>query len=124
MRTRLFTITTLLALAIALPAVVPTELPASTSAISMRAVFPNPFTIGTTFELTMPRSGHIRIAVHDILGKHIRTLFEGEHDAGRYQVPWDGKDESGIPVIPGIYICSLFSQDSYVTSVKVVKVQG
>jgi len=90
----------------------------------MRSVYPNPFTTSTTFQLTMPRSANILISVHDIVGKHIKTLHDGYHEAGKYDVPWDGKDESGNPVIPGVYICSLFSESSFVTSVKVVKVQG
>jgi hypothetical protein len=72
----------------------------------------------------MPRTAEIRIAVHDLLGKPVRTLYTGMHPAGRYDVFWDGNDETGTPVRPGIYICSLFSEDSFVTSVKVVKVQG
>lgn len=107
-----------------MPAFTPTDLPADIRLVAMRRVYPNPFTEGTTFDLTMPRSANIRIAVHDLLGKHVRLLHQGEHEAGKFKIPWDGKDESGVPVIPGIYICSLFSDDSFVTSVKVVKVQG
>ncbi|HVZ40703.1 MAG TPA: T9SS type A sorting domain-containing protein [Candidatus Kapabacteria bacterium] len=124
MNTKRYIIAVLLGIGVALPAFFPAKLPAGDQAITVRSVYPNPFTVGTTFQLTMPRTGQIRIAVHDILGKQIKTLFEGEHPSGRYDIYWDGKDETGSPVIPGIYICSLFSSDSYVTSVKVVKVQG
>lgn len=124
MKNRLLPLVALLLVGLTIPALSPRELPAGERAVSMRAVYPNPFTNGTTFQLTMPRTGQIRIAVHDILGKRIKVLFEGEHAQGRYDIYWDGKDETGNPVIPGIYICSLFSEDSYVTSVKVVKVQG
>jgi|GEM_PF-2178017 len=120
-------IITLLAIAGALliPALIPSEMPADQQAISMRKVYPNPFTDGTTFQLTLPRAARVRIVVHDLLGKHVRLLLQDDnHPAGQFDVPWDGRDESGIPVIPGVYICSLFSEDSFVTSVKVVKVQG
>lgn len=124
MKTRLITALILLGALLAIPALIPSELPAGEGSISMRSVYPNPFTTSTTFQLTMPRNADILIAVHDIVGKHVRTLYEGHHEAGKYDVPWDGKDASGNFVIPGIYICSLFSESSFVTSVKVVKVQG
>lgn len=124
MKARLFTMMVLVGVMSVLPFSAPQWVPAGDQAITVRTVHPNPFTVGTTFQLTMPRNGIIRIAVHDLLGKHIRTLFEGEHPSGTYDVYWDGKDVAGSAVIPGIYICSLFSEDSYVTSVKVVKVQG
>lgn len=89
---------------------------------STKAVYPNPFTEGTTFQLTMPRDAPIRITVYDLLGKPIRTLFEGLHAKGQYDVPWDGKDTSGNAVQPGVYICVLFSDGVAVKPVKVIKV--
>ncbi len=89
---------------------------------SMRAVHPNPFTEGTTFQLSMPRDGDIRITVYDLLGKPMQTLYEGFQRAGKYDVPWDGKDMNGEPVPPGVYICVLFSNGIAVKPVKVIKV--
>jgi flagellar hook assembly protein FlgD len=124
MKTRLIATLIFMGALLAIPALIPSELPAGEGAISMRGVHPNPFTTSTTFQLSMPRNADILIAVHDIVGKHVRTLYEGHHEQGTYPIFWDGKDVTGNPVIPGIYICSLFSENSFVTSVKVVKVQG
>lgn len=89
---------------------------------SAAAVYPNPFTEGTVFQLSMPNDARIRISVYDLLGKPIRILFEGVHPKGNYDVPWDGNDETGKPVIPGMYICVLFSENVAVKSVKVIKI--
>lgn len=89
---------------------------------STAAVYPNPFTEGTVFQLSMPNDARIRISVYDLLGKPIRMLFEGIHPKGNYDVPWDGNDETGKPVIPGMYICVLFSENVAVKSVKVIKI--
>lgn len=88
------------------------------------AVWPNPFSQGQepVFQLTMPKTAKIKIEVFDIVGRHIRTLFEGEHPEGNYDIKWDAKDESQTDVPPGIYICALFSEGVMVKSVKVVKV--
>jgi hypothetical protein len=117
MRTRIIATSLLAALAIFAP------LEAGIGSIGTRAVYPNPFTVGTTFQLSLPESGPIRIVVYDLLGKPVRVLFDGVHQAVlNYDIPWDGNDETGRPVEPGIYICSLFSKDVFVKSVKVVKV--
>ncbi len=100
-----------------------TPVSAGTGAAGGRAVQPNPFTIGTTFKLNLPESAPIRIVVFDLLGRPVRVLFDGMHQAVRdFDIPWDGNDETGRPVDPGIYICTLFSNNVFVTSVKVVKV--
>lgn len=97
-----------------------------------KEVFPNPFKEGTTFELTMPREAKIKIDVYNIRGQHIRNLFGGEsgelHPATpgsqAKPIPWDGKDEFGEAVPPGIYICVLQSDGLTIKSVKVVKMEG
>lgn len=87
-----------------------------------RDVWPNPFTEGTTFQLTMPTAGVIKICVYDITGKLMHTLIDGFQPAGNYDVYWNGKDLDGNPVPPGVYVCTLFSDNTVVKSVKVVKV--
>ena len=88
-----------------------------------KMVHPNPFTESTTFQLTMPKSARIRIAVFDMLGQHVRTLHEGVHPEGTHDIFWDGKDLNGNPVPPGVYVCTLYSENVAVKSVKVVKAQ-
>jgi flagellar hook assembly protein FlgD len=108
-----------------LPILIPSDLPASQSISLGRKVYPNPFTVNTTFELTMPTAGIVSIAVFDILGKHVVTLQDRvAFPAGVHPIPWDGNDKEGQPVIPGVYICSLFSDNTVVKSVKVVKIKG
>lgn len=96
-----------------------------------KEVHPNPFTEGTTFQLTMPREAKIKIDVYNIRGQHIRNLFGGE--AGELHpptqgtegkpIPWDGKDMFGESVPPGIYLCVLQSDGVTIKSVKVVKME-
>jgi hypothetical protein len=105
----------------ALTALVPVS--AGTGSTGSHAVYPNPFTAGTTFQLSLPKSSNIRIVVYDLLGKPVRVLYDGPHDAAENSpVPWDGNDETGRPVEPGIYICTLFAENVFVKGVKVVKV--
>ena len=84
---------------------------------------PNPFFEGTTFELTMPRTGNVTIVVYDVIGRHVRTLIANEkREAGVHPVDWDGKDESGSKVLPGMYLAVLSVDGVIVETVKAVKV--
>ena len=90
---------------------------------STKKVHPNPFTEGTTFQLTMPKPGKIRISVYNMLGELIKTLRDGEQGQGEFDIYWDGKDLNGNPVPPGVYVCTLYSENVAVKSVKVIKAQ-
>lgn len=125
MNVRTLTALALATALLALPLATPSDLPASQSLSLSRKVHPNPFTTSTTFELTMPTGGVVSIAVFDMLGKRVITLKNNEfYPAGVHPIFWEGKDENGQPVIPGVYICSLFSDNTVVKSVKVVKIKG
>lgn len=113
---------TILATLVLVAVLLPRTLMAANDAHATRAVWPNPFTEGTTFQLTMPSAGVIKIAVYDITGKLMQTLHDGFHEAGNYDIYWNGKDLDGNPVPPGVYVCTLFSDNTVVKSVKVIKV--
>jgi hypothetical protein len=84
-------------------------------------VHPNPFAEGTTFQLTMPKSARIRIAVYNVLGELMQVLYEGEHAQGEYDVYWNGLDMNGNPVPRGVYVCTLHSEGKPIQWVKVIK---
>jgi len=45
----------------------------------------------------------VRLEVFDASGRRVRTLFQGSVVAGRHDVDWDGRDETGAAVPSGIY---------------------
>ena len=44
---------------------------------AVSAAYPNPFTPQTAFTLTVRRSQNVRIALYDLTGRRVETLFEG-----------------------------------------------
>jgi hypothetical protein len=66
--------------------------------------YPNPFNPVTRIEYKLPGNRtRVSVVVYDVSGRKVRTLVNGEKDAGRHVVDWDGRDEGGRPVGSGVY---------------------
>ncbi len=95
--------------------------PPTEDSVSFNAYcFPNPFSSqeGTTITLSIPNSKTLSIDIYTVTGVFIRSLIkdliilEGEHS-----FKWDGKDQYGNLINPGIYFGSL-TLDSLTTVIK------
>jgi hypothetical protein len=64
---------------------------------------PNPFNKNTMIAYDLPKSSHASLKVYDVSGRLVRTLIDGDHKAGYYFLPWDGKDERSRELSSGIY---------------------
>ncbi len=76
--------------------------------------FPNPFNPQTTISFDLPGRDDrevmpVRLEIFDIRGRLLKTLFEGELEAGHYQFSWDGRDDSGTMLPSGVYFYRLDS---------------
>jgi flagellar hook assembly protein FlgD len=70
--------------------------------------FPNPAGNGrTSIAYGVPESAgpavHTTLRFFDVRGRAVRTLVDTVVPPGRYQVTWDGKDDSGARVGSGVY---------------------
>lgn len=79
--------------------------------LAIRTVAPNPFNPGTTIYIDLPTSGTVSVAVHDLRGRLVRTLWRGEMTAGRSSIAWDGTDKRGQQAASGVYVVRLASAD-------------
>lgn len=70
---------------------------------------PNPFSGLTTIGFNVGRPGHTAIRVYDRTGQVVRTLLDDIRPAGAHTVRWDGTDNLGNKVAPGVYFCTLVS---------------
>jgi hypothetical protein len=66
--------------------------------------YPNPFNPNTTIRFRLAEMAEVKVTVHDILGREVRTLVHGEWSAGTHDVIWDGKNASGVQAATGVYI--------------------
>jgi len=67
----------------------------------------NPSVGGTALELALPEDGMAELSVYDVAGRLVRTLVDEWMDAGTRSVVWDGRDETGAAVAPGVYLFRL-----------------
>ncbi|MBN1349029.1 T9SS type A sorting domain-containing protein [candidate division KSB1 bacterium] len=74
--------------------------------------YPNPFNPETTIKYALPENGHVRLIIYDILGREVIRLVDECKPAGFYEVKWDGRNREGIGVGAGVYIFSLFCNES------------
>ncbi|MFT5144390.1 MAG: hypothetical protein ACI84D_003024, partial [Thalassolituus oleivorans] len=66
--------------------------------------YPNPFNPVTTIGFELPATGHVRLAVYDVLGREMEVLASGTLEAGSHQVRFDAQ---ALP--SGTYIYRLYT---------------
>ena len=49
------------------------------------------------------------LALFDLQGRKLRTLLKGTYPAGEQSVLWDGRDDAGNRIAPGVYLARLAS---------------
>jgi len=68
---------------------------------------PNPFRGMTSITFTLPSPSDARLEVFDLLGRHVRSVVNGRLEPGEHRATWDGRDDHGALVHPGIYLYRL-----------------
>ena len=68
---------------------------------------PNPFSGNTVIKYALPRDVEVELVIYNIAGQRVRTLVNGKQAAGYRAVEWNGRDDSGRPVAPGVYFCKM-----------------
>ncbi|MBT3227984.1 MAG: T9SS type A sorting domain-containing protein [Candidatus Marinimicrobia bacterium] len=89
-----------------LVSVIDIGLPAPTE-FSLQQNYPNPFNPTTNIRYDIAERGDAHLVIYNMLGQEVRSLVNGNQNVGRYEVEWNGLDNSGQPVATGIYIYHL-----------------
>jgi hypothetical protein len=75
--------------------------------LGLGPAYPNPFNPGVTVDYMLPSNGQRSLRVYDAQGRLVRTLAEGSGRAGEHEARWDGRDDSGMRVVSGVYLVTL-----------------
>ncbi|MFC2150689.1 aryl-sulfate sulfotransferase [Calditrichota bacterium] len=77
---------------------------------TLQGVYPNPFNSTTTINFTLPTNLNTSLEIFDITGKRVKTLYQGNLNAGFHRLSWGGDTELGSLVPTGTYIYKLQTQ--------------
>ena len=84
-----------------------TDVPLQPVAFHLFQNYPNPFNPETTISYSIPKNGHVRLVIYNIMGQIVRTLVDEEKKTGQYEAVWNATNESGIRVPSGMYFYRL-----------------
>ena len=78
----------------------------------LRPSIPNPITGRAVFRYAVGREVargpvNVSLRLHDLQGRLVRNLTGAQQGPGDYEVGWDGRDDGGTRVVPGIYYLRL-----------------
>jgi len=68
---------------------------------------PNPFSSNTLIKYAIPKDVDVEIAVYNVVGQRVRTLVNGRQKAGYRAIEWDGRNDAGRRVSPGVYFVKM-----------------
>ena len=78
---------------------------------ALRGNYPNPFNPVTAIAYSIPKADNVLLQVIDVRGRVVRTLVDGQQDAGEHTVRWDGTNTAGVTVASGVYFSRLVVGD-------------
>ena len=79
-------------------------------AIELSNAYPNPFNPSTSFDLNVSSAGFVSLNVYNLNGQLVDVIFEGNMDAGIYNMTWNGAELSS-----GMYILQAVSAEQVST---------
>lgn len=83
------------------------EKPSVAAAFSIASIYPNPFNPVTTIEFISQRNALVTLAVTDLAGRKMETIFHQDVGPGRHEVQWNARN-----VPSGIYFVRMDARDS------------
>lgn len=77
------------------------------TALSISSASPNPFSGRTRLSFQAPVRGRATLRIYDLQGRAMRTLLDGEVEAGHHHLMWDGRADDGHRLEAGVYFARL-----------------
>jgi hypothetical protein len=85
-------------------------------ALSGLAAAPNPFANRTSLSFTLKHTGSVSLAIMSVDGRRVRNVEPALYAPGPHSYQWDGLDDSGNAVAPGVYFAIVRSPDGEITT--------
>ncbi|MEZ4386483.1 MAG: T9SS type A sorting domain-containing protein [Candidatus Krumholzibacteriia bacterium] len=78
--------------------------PVPPARIADLAVYPNPFNPQAEIVLTLAAAGPVLVTVHDLAGRRVAELWQGDLPEGRRHLAWNGRAQRGAAAAAGVYL--------------------
>ncbi len=69
--------------------------------------YPNPFSSSAAISYDLNKQSDVKVTIYDVLGREIRTFSVGYQSAGSHGILWNGRNNFGKVVAPGVYFYRL-----------------
>lgn len=79
----------------------------SAPAVRLMPARPNPARGRAALGFWLPGPGAVRLTLVDVTGARVRTLAEAAFTGGMHELVWDGRDDHGRRLAPGLYTARL-----------------
>jgi hypothetical protein len=87
--------------------------------IKIESNYPNPFNGTTSFQINIAETQQMEVEIVNSIGQTVRTILEGNVEAGGTPLTWDGRMETGERAPSGLYFVNAIGQ-STTTSEKIL----
>jgi beta-glucanase (GH16 family) len=88
------------------------EFPVGQQSVCLFQNYPNPFSSSTTIGYYLDKPGYVEIIIYDLFGNEIYRLLKEKQAAGNHSVNWDGINQSGQSINPGLYYYQLVTGET------------
>ena len=78
--------------------------------LGLQRPVPNPLSTQTKIGFSLDRRRHVRVSIHDVIGRRIALLAAGEFPAGIHNLSWSGCNDAGHMVSAGLYLILMDSE--------------
>ena len=95
---------------VTLPSRVSTESEELPTEVALWGNYPNPFNPETSIRFVLPRTGHVRLAVYDVVGRDVAVLVDGVRVQGTHTEIFEAQ---GLPT--GMYVYVLSTPETVLT---------
>ena len=75
--------------------------------VAFAAPYPNPASARTALSYSLPAAAQVKLQIFDVRGRLVRTLADGQQEAGWHEIAWNGTHANGRRVALGLYLAKL-----------------
>ena len=74
--------------------------------------YPNPFNPSTTIKYNLNDNSYVNVAIYNVVGELVKTLFNGLQNKGKNILIWNAKNNENESVAGGLYIYSVKTENN------------